>query len=384
MSEQKTGSVFGALAQVGDFMQELEREYARIDLAFRDPETTRRMVDDLRAKRAARSSVIVSARPSVPGHRFDEHRQLKRFAAFPARHAQIESQFSQQAQTRGLWLRCRPTDGVVTADRLALWRIASNLVTNALEATSQGGVLVAWRAHRRTLEVRDSGRGIAAEDHETVFQEFRRLPASSRNARGLGLGLATVRRLAQLMGTTVTLRSAPGRGSVFSLGFPAEAVTIAPAEGSWIPQQEPAPRVAVRVAPGTRVLAVDDDPAILAAIDALLSQWGFEVRVAADCAAAATVVTGEWVPALMIFDRRLPDGDGAAMAATLRGRIRPEPACLIITGDTAPDDLRALRGSGFDVLHKPVSPAQLVAALRSLGMLAQSPEEDLPAPRMPG
>jgi len=296
--------------------------------------------------------------------------------------AQIESQFSHQAQSRGLWLRCRPTVGVVMADRLALWRIASNLVTNALEATAQGGVLVAWRAHRRTLEVRDSGRGIAADDHETVFEEFRRLPEASRNARGLGLGLATVRRLAHLMGATVTLRSAPGRGSVFSLCFPPEAVTATPAAGTWIPQADPAPRVSVRALPGARVLAVDDDPAILAAIEALLGQWGFEVRVAADCVAAAAQVGGDWIPGLMIFDRRLPDGDGAAMAATLRGRLHPAPACLIITGDTAPDDLLALRGSGFDVLHKPVSPAQLLTALGSLGMLAQSPK-DAAAPRAP-
>jgi CheY-like chemotaxis protein/anti-sigma regulatory factor (Ser/Thr protein kinase) len=289
--------------------------------------------------------------------------------------AQIESQFSHQTETRGLWLRCRPTAGVVMADRLALWRIASNLVTNALEATAQGGVLVAWRAHRRTLEVRDSGRGIAIEDHETVFEEFRRLPEASRNARGLGLGLATVRRLAHLMGATVTLRSAPGRGSVFSLCFPAEAVTAAPAAGIWIPQSDPAPRISVRALPGTRVLAVDDDLAILAAIEALLGQWGFEVRVAADCVAAEAQVGGGWTPSLMVFDRRLPDGDGAAMAAALRGLIRPAPACLIITGDTAPDDLLALRGSGFDVLHKPVSPAQLLKALESLGMLAVSPKD---------
>jgi two-component system, sensor histidine kinase len=141
---------------------------------------------------------------------------------------QIEGQFQAQAQARGLWLRCRPTTGVVRTDALALWRIASNLVTNALAATDQGGVLVAWRAQSRTLEVRDSGRGIAAADHEAVFREFHRLPGpSSQRDRGLGLGLATVRRLAQLQGGQVMLRSAPGRGSVFGITFPPDAILAA-------------------------------------------------------------------------------------------------------------------------------------------------------------
>lgn len=282
---------------------------------------------------------------------------------------QIETQFQAQAQPRGLWLRCRPTTGVVRADALALWRIASNLVTNALAATDRGGVLVAWRAQSRTLEVRDSGRGIAAADHEAVFREFHRLPGpSTQRDRGLGLGLATVKRLAQLQGLQVTLRSAPGRGSVFGLHFPPEAVLVAgsavqptsarsglPAPDDWHPPHCP-------------VLAVDDDPAILAALDELLRSWGFEVRLAGSTREAMARLDDGWEPRVLMLDRHLPDGDGLSLADTLRARCSTPPACLIVTGDTAPDDLRAMVGSGLEVLYKPVAPKRLREALRRFGV----------------
>ncbi len=281
---------------------------------------------------------------------------------------QIEGQFQAQAQARGLWLRCRPTTGVVRTDALALWRIASNLVTNALAATDQGGVLVAWRAQGRTLEVRDSGRGIAAADHDAVFREFHRLPGpSSQRDRGLGLGLATVKRLAQLQGAQVILRSAPGRGSVFGIVFPTEAILptgIIDLPETAVPE---APAAVAWQATGCRVLAVDDDPAILGALDHLLRTWGFEVRLAGSAREAAARLDDGWEPRVLLLDRHLPDGDGLSLAETLRGRCARPPACLIVTGDTAPDDLRAVVGSGLEVLYKPVAPERLREALQRLG-----------------
>lgn len=285
--------------------------------------------------------------------------------------AQIETQFQSQAEARGLWLRCRPATGVVLADPLALWRIASNLVTNALAATEHGGVLVAWRARARTLEVRDSGRGIAAADHEAIFREFHRLPGpDARRDRGLGLGLATVRSLAQLMGTQVVLRSAPGRGSVFGLAFPIEAVL--PDEATPAnPATAPDAAAATPPTPDrTRILAVDDDPAILAALDTLLRSWGHEVRLASGIAEAHGRLADGWRPDTLLLDRHLRDGDGLALATTLRARWQPSPVCLIVTGDTAPEDLRAMVGSGFEVLYKPVAPESLRAVLDNLARSA--------------
>jgi len=280
--------------------------------------------------------------------------------------AQIEAQFQPQAQARGLWLRCRPTSAVLLADRLALWQITSNLVTNALEATSHGGVLVAWRARSRTLEVRDSGCGIPQEHHDTVFQEFRRLqqPGTTRD-RGLGLGLATVRGLASLMGATVTLRSAPGRGSVFALHFGPSAVLQAVEARAAPTPSDPAAEPAALPVQGARVLAVDDDPAVLAALQDLLRKLGLDVRIAGNLEEALRIA-GDWTPALVVMDRHLPDGSGLDLARALTAQLQPPPRLLMVTGDTAPEDLRAIGSSGLEVMHKPVEPDLLRKTLTRL------------------
>lgn len=273
---------------------------------------------------------------------------------------QVEERFEAQARARGLWIRCRPTQAVLYADRLALWRIVSNLVTNALEATQRGGVLVAWRPLRATLEVRDSGRGIAPADQSTVFEEFRRLPgAAGERPRGpgLGLGLANVRGLAALMGVDLVLRSAPGRGSVFGLRFAPPAVLPA---GTAVATQDTAPDVALR--PGLRVLAVDDEPAVLAALHDLLVHWGLDVRVAASAAECRRIVA-RWVPTVAVLDGTLVDASGLDLARELRETLVPAPSCVLVTGDTGARDLEAFARTDIAVLHKPVAAERLRAAL---------------------
>ncbi|WP_241145497.1 sensor histidine kinase, partial [Achromobacter xylosoxidans] len=107
-----------------------------------------------------------------------------------------------------------------------LRRILDNLLTNALSYTPKGGVLLSARRRRGgvLIQVWDTGVGIAPELQEAVFTEFTRgagAPASPPAGQGLGLGLAIVRRLAGLLHGEITLRSTPGKGSVFSLWLPA-------------------------------------------------------------------------------------------------------------------------------------------------------------------
>ena len=280
---------------------------------------------------------------------------------------QVEMHFQPLAQARGLWLRCRPAAGRVSADHLALWRVVSNLVTNALDATGTGGVLVAWRSHARTLEVRDSGRGIDAIHHRAVFEEFRRLEGGREGAQGLGLGLATVERLARLMNVRVALRSAPGKGSVFGLVFASESVSTS-LGAAPVPAPVGGSPPARRSRPGTRVLAVDDDPAVLAALESLLRSEEWDARLARGAAdARAHLEDGRWCPELIILDRHLGDVDGLQLAREFAREIEPSPACLIVTGDTAPEALQELRSSGLEILHKPVMPDRWNASLARLG-----------------
>ncbi|MCU0869048.1 MAG: ATP-binding protein [Burkholderiales bacterium] len=280
----------------------------------------------------------------------------------------LEARYSLQAEARGLWLRARVRDVVVHTDPLALQRILSNLIVNALQATDHGGVLIAWRGGARAIEVRDSGRGIAPDLHDAVFDEFFRGPPGpdpAARTSGLGLGLATVRRLGRLLGHDITLRSRPGRGSVFAVRFAADQVRRAEADpGPWIAPTAPLPTPQpAAVLAGRRVLAVDDDAAIRVSLAALLEGWGIDVRVAADAAEADAACTADWRPDVLIVDRHLGRDDGPTLAASLRARCAGTPGVLIVTGDTAPDALQALAVSGFPVLHKPVAPDVLHAAL---------------------
>lgn len=288
----------------------------------------------------------------------------------PLLHA-LEAQHTPEAEARGLWLRARcPSDVVVRSDPVALRRILSNLIVNALHATERGGVLLAWRAAARAVEVRDSGRGIDPALHETIFDEFFRVPSSADDpARGggLGLGLATVRRLSRLLGHHVSVRSRPGRGSVFSVQFAAGQLHTADAIEAP-PAASPVPaaaRVIVSI-DGLRVLAIDDDPAIRASLAALLGHWKVDARVAANGAEARAACVGAWQPQVLLVDRRLGREDGPAVAAALRAALSPAPACVVVTGDTSPDQLQALAASGWPVLHKPVDPEALQRLLGDL------------------
>ncbi len=167
-------------------------------------------------------------------------------------------------RTTGLWVR---------SDRTMISRILNNLVSNALRYTERGGVLVAARRCAGDVvrvDVWDTGSGISPDQQQHVFDEFYRInrPRDSANddgyRRGLGLGLSTVQRLAELLDTKVQLKSRVGRGSVFSFRLPEVPARQRPRIASVAQAFDFA---------GMRVLVVDDEPAILAGIPAWWQQW---------------------------------------------------------------------------------------------------------------
>lgn len=131
----------------------------------------------------------------------------------------MELQFQPQAQAKGLQLRVRSSPGQALSDRIYLRRILGNLMSNALKYTASGGVLVAARSTARGIrvEVWDTGIGIASEYHSEIFREFFKVPNHAGTEDGFGLGLAVVNRLAQRLGHELSIKSRPGRGTVFRL-----------------------------------------------------------------------------------------------------------------------------------------------------------------------
>lgn len=265
------------------------------------------------------------------------------------------------ARRKGLRLRVRPTDLTAWADPVLLEQIVRNLVSNAVRYTDAGGVLVAARRGgdgRLRLQVWDTGRGIAAAQQATVFEEFVQLDNPQRErSQGLGLGLAIVQRSAALLGARLALRSVPGRGSCFSLD-------LATAAGPAPPQPE-AP-AAERWLAGQRLVLVEDDAAVRDALVSRLTAWGAEVLAFDGPRSLRTTLDamppGERQAQLLVTDLRLPDGSGWDVVSLVRRRCGQLPV-LVITGNTAPADIAALAASGLTVLHKPFRAEELRAAL---------------------
>ena len=172
----------------------------------------------------------------------------------------------------------------MTSDRRLLRRLLQNLISNAIKYTPSGEVLVGCRrhGHKVRIEVWDTGLGIPADKQDAIFREFERLPQAAKTARGLGLGLSIVERLARVLDCPVTLRSVPGKGSVFSVEVPLAKgdLTLAPRRQRLTPVTTHEPLA------GLRILAIDNEPRILEGMETLLSGWSCKVMVAADLVGA--------------------------------------------------------------------------------------------------
>lgn len=285
--------------------------------------------------------------------------------------AEVRDEYAEQARQRGSALRVVPARAWIDSDPDLLKRILDNLVANALRHAPRASILVGARRRAAGMEIQviDTGPGIAPAQQARVFDEFAQAPGTHAAAgddpaaaKGLGLGLAIVRRLAALLGHTVTLRSAPGRGCVFSVHVPLAADAVAPLPAI-------APAVPAAAGEPLCVMLVDDDPQVLGALTELLMLWGHMVyggrTVAAVCDAHRAAGGGAAAPVhLILADYRLAEGQtGIDAVGMLRAWLGHAVPALIVTGDTAPDRLQALHDSGFPVLHKPIHGEALRAAL---------------------
>ncbi len=269
--------------------------------------------------------------------------------------------FHAEADQRGLSLRFVPTRLAARTDPVLLERIVANLVSLALRYTHRGGVLIGARRRggQTVIEVRDSGIGIAPDEKGKVFDDFYQVDNPARDRRrGLGLGLAIVRRLARLLGHEVELRSSPGRGTVFSIRLPrAEAAAAETRDAAGEARQ---------TLGGRRVLVVDDEAEVREATMALLQLWGIDAVGAAGPADVDWLLAGGQRIDAVIADLRLgAELDGIDLVERLRRAIGTDVPALLVSGDTGARELVCVRSSGLPMLVKPVAPARLKAALHA-------------------
>jgi PAS domain S-box-containing protein len=279
---------------------------------------------------------------------------------------QIETEFSAAAREKRLTLRVLPSSVTVRTDPLLLGRILRNLVSNALRYTQRGRVLVGCRraGDRLAIDVLDTGIGIAPDKIERIFEEFYQIGNPERDrTRGLGLGLAIVAGLAKLLDHPIQVRSEPGRGSVFRVLVPMAEPRIELVS----PPSSPATAAVARPT-GALLLAIDDDPEQLEAMNALFGRWGYQVLVAQSAPAAlAKLEQAEREPSAIIADYRLRDGlTGADAIGHIRERLGRKVPGLILTGDTEPARIAEASASGFELLHKPIEAHRLQEAVERL------------------
>lgn len=252
---------------------------------------------------------------------------------------------------------------LVSADPVRLEQILGNLLTNAAKYTDDQG-LIEVRVERfekdderhARITVQDDGVGLSEQDCEHIFELFYQVDASlARSQSGLGIGLTMVKRLVDMHGGHISVKSAGrGRGSTFSVELP----EVAPVSRVSLP---PTARGSLR---GTRVLFVDDNLDACALMQICLEMAGCQVKTAHDGGEAVRAACEQKFD-VAVLDIGLPVLDGYQVASTLNETLGPlKPRLIALTGYNRPEDRGRAKSVGFEAhLAKPVDPEVLCATI---------------------
>jgi signal transduction histidine kinase/Na+/proline symporter/CheY-like chemotaxis protein len=274
---------------------------------------------------------------------------------------QLAVEFEPVAKAKGLPITFVPCSLSVRTDRRLLRRLLQNLVSNAVKYTPEGRVLVGCRRRRGRLriEVRDTGIGIPANRQKQVFREFQRLDQGAMIARGLGLGLSIVERIAKVLDHRIVMASQAGKGTMFSVDLPIAAAAVAPSARASAPDAAAPSAVA-----GLHVLCIDNEPAILSGMRALLAGWGCHVSTATDAQAALRGAKGSSRPVdALIADYHLDRGDGLTAISVIRQALGPDLKAILLTADRTAELREKAAAVNVLVFNKPLKPAALRAWL---------------------
>ena len=272
----------------------------------------------------------------------------------------------------------------IESDPTRLQQILKNMLSNAIKFTEHGGVsLVVGAADGRIrFDVRDTGIGIAANQHELIFEAFRQADGgTNRKFGGTGLGLSISRDLARLLGGDLHVESTPGRGSTFTLSLPARYAAHDATSGPAL--AAPSPRRAPRAlgAPSSRptpvaddrdrltstshsLLIIEDDPAFARILYALGHELEFQGLLAAT-AEEGLAMAKRYRPSAIVLDIGLPDRSGLSVLDALKHDplTRHVPVHVISASDHAKI---ALEMGAVGYALKPIKREQLLEAFKHL------------------
>ena len=281
--------------------------------------------------------------------------------------AGLQASYAQQAQAKGLRLDFQESGLSIHTDAALFERILRNLIENALKFTEQGAVSVraSWIGGQLVVAVSDTGPGIAPHQREEIFKEYYQGEVG-KAGNGLGLGLAIVRGLSDLLGFRVQVAdgtseipsTGPTRGSTFSVLVPAAMV-----RGRQLAARTDEAALPNASLDGLFVAYVDDDAASRDALALLLDDWGCRAVVAETLDALMVKLGTGPAPDALLTDFSLASGvTGLDVIAAVRGRFGAVSAA-ILTGDISAIEIEKLGELEYPVLRKPVSAQELRALL---------------------
>ncbi|WP_347986288.1 hybrid sensor histidine kinase/response regulator [Methylomonas sp. AM2-LC] len=287
--------------------------------------------------------------------------QISRFS-LDALLERLHREFLPQANLKGLTLRlaCRPC--WCGSDPILLERLLRNLIANAIRYTEAGGVLITLRGRQSNwiVQIWDTGIGIPDNQINQIFVAFKQLVNPERDRKkGLGLGLAIVQRIADLLDHELTVKSRFEYGSVFEISVP----KLEPPENGTFAQTLAGPDLL----PQLKILVVDDDAMVLHAIRTVLLRFGCHCVAAANAETALAAADDHHDLDIILTDFRLQGSlNGAELVSHLHDKLGRLVPAAIVTGDISREQIATALASGLPVLHKPLDAAQLRALLSAL------------------
>ncbi len=280
----------------------------------------------------------------------------------------LAQEYALLANDKGLRLRVVEGSLHIYTDPFLLERALRNLIENAIRYTERGGILIGARRSGKSvrIDVLDTGIGIPSDKQAQVFEEFFQIESPSHD-QGLGLGLSIVGRIASLLGAEVQVSSVERRGSRFSLLFPLDHREL---QQHIVPVEAPKSRSA-------RILIIEDNVDVRTGLQMLTEGWGYETVAASSGEEALLLCITDAPFDVIMADHRLGKGlTGTETVKKLCAHAGRNIPSVIITGDTASEQITEIQASGFDVMFKPVGAADL---RRKLTKLMKDGENRIPA-----
>ena len=274
----------------------------------------------------------------------------------------VVQQYRAKAKASGIVLRAVLPHCVISSDKVLLGRIMRNLLENAVRYTPEGKVLVGCRRHGNSLSIQvwDTGRGIEDDELDSIFEDYYQIKRqNNQRTHGLGLGLAVVSQLCDLLGHAISVKSVLGKGSVFSVEVPmSKSVDVSKDDMNT-------DTLIIDELSGMKVLVIDDDESVRQGMAGILDVWGCNVITGSDAENIMMNLPAGYVPDVIIADYQLNDGKiGFREVELLNTRFKREIDAAIISGDIASINESELKKRHYPLLQKPVSPAKLCTLLR--------------------